>query len=103
MDAWLNAVSTYNLESVLAQYARDAIVLPTVVSRVLQTPDERHAYFKTFLHTLESEGSVPSLIWHTRVNPDVHVGLYRFGRILARFTFVMRDGLIVHHHSSSVA
>lgn len=33
----------------------------------------------------------------------VHVGLYRFGpSVVARFTFVVRDGRIVHHHSSKL-
>ena len=102
MDPWLQAVSKYDLEGVLSQYASDAVLLPTVISRICKTPEERRSYFKTFLSTLQQEETTPVILWHTRISSDVHAGLYRFGHILARFTFVMQDGLIVHHHSSSV-
>ena len=102
MDPWLKAVGKYDLEGVLSLYASDAVLLPTMISRICNTPDERRTYFKTFLSTLQKEESIPVILWHTRIGSDVHVGLYRFGHVLARFTFVMQDGLIVHHHSSSV-
>ena len=99
IDAWCAAVAARDLEAVLAQYDEAALLLPTQSARVCWTPEERRAYFAAFLADLPG---APEVLWRQMLGPDVCVGLYRFGpKLVARFTLVLQDGKIVHHHSSA--
>ena len=96
----MNAVRQRNLDAVLALYSDSAVLIPTLSSRMCTTHAERRSYFVNFLETLKHD---PQILWHAHLGDGVHAGLYRFGASLtARFTFVVRDGQIVHHHSSQI-
>ena len=111
-DEWNAAVQSGEPERVVALYAPDAMLLPTVSNQIRRNHGEMLDYFKDFL-TL---GPAAELIeYNAREFGDllIHSGVYAFGfarpmngitRVTARFTFVYerRDGrwLIIEHHSS---
>lgn len=113
-DRWNDALATRDPAAVAAQYASDAVLLPTVAGHVHDTREEITAYFTEFLR-LAPRGTF--LEHEVRVlGPDAAVlsGLYDFAvtrdgtpdTVHARGTFVFerRDGAwaIVEHHSSKI-
>ena len=114
LDTWLIAVSSNDPNKVAALYESDAILLPTLSSKVENLPEERLAYFKKFTALPEIKGKVTEL--HTRIydNIGINTGLYTFtfkkyGKTIsvpARFSFVYRKTdngwMIVDHHSSKL-
>jgi uncharacterized protein (TIGR02246 family) len=110
-DKWNAALQTGNPDRVVACYAKDAILLPTVSNKVRHNPDEIRDYFVHFLAKKPvgriTEGNI-------RIFGDLAInsGLYTFSLtqdgqttdVGARFTYVYQkqaDGwLIIEHHSS---
>ena len=114
-NAWNDSLATGDPVKVDAQYAEDAVLLPTLAAGVLDTRPARRAYFTGFLKLKPHGTWVES---HTRIlSPTAAViaGLYDFavtqnGKpaiVHARGSFVFErqpDGVwkIVQHHSSKV-
>ena len=110
-DTWNNALLTENPDKVVACYAQDAILLPTVSAKVRHNHDEIRDYFVHFL-AKKPEGRIDEQ--NIRIFNDIAInsGLYTFAvtendqraDVAARFTFVYRkdtDGWqIIEHHSS---
>lgn len=111
---WAEVVSSGHLEYLLALYASDAILVPTMVDDVGGHADERRAYFKSFLTNPNLRCRIDTLrkrISH-KLGTVVVGGHYTFtfGPDNARqvlparylFTFEEIDGawLITGHHSS---
>jgi uncharacterized protein (TIGR02246 family) len=113
-DRWNAALDTRDPATVAAQYAPDAVLLPTVAGHIHDTREEITEYFTEFLK-LSPHGTF--LEHHVRVlDPDAAVlsGLYDFSitrdgvpeTVHARGTFVFErhagSWSIVEHHSSKV-
>ena len=105
------ALQTGNPDEVVACYAADAILLPTISARVCHNHDEIRDYFVHFL----SRKPVGRIIeQHIRTFDPIAInsGLYRFSfleegirtEVDARFTFVYKrhgdEWRIIEHHSS---
>lgn len=110
-DQWNESLATGNASIVAANYAPNAILLPTVSNKVRRTEAERIDYFKHFL-LKKPHGEIDQA--NVRVFGDIALnsGLYTFtfsdgSKVHARYTFVYQkqsDGrwLIIEHHSSKL-
>ena len=110
-EKWNNALLTEDPDKVVACYAEDAILLPTVSAKVRHNHDEIRDYFVHFL----AKKPVGRIDEHNiRIFNDIAInsGLYTFAvtendqqaDVAARFTFVYRKDAqgwqIIEHHSS---
>ncbi|MCH8551091.1 MAG: SgcJ/EcaC family oxidoreductase [Natronospirillum sp.] len=110
-DDWNRALATLDPDNVVALYAPDAVLLPTVSNRVRTDHEGIRDYFSEFLG-LQPQGTVQES--HVRLHGDIalHSGVYLFhmgatgADVRARFTFAYRhDGTrwqIIEHHSSTM-
>jgi uncharacterized protein (TIGR02246 family) len=108
---WNRAVQSGDPDSVVAWYAPDAILLPTVSAKVRHNHDEIRDYFVRFL-SKKPRGRIIEQNIRRYDSIAINSGLYTFSLeedgiradVAARFTFVYQkreDGwLIVEHHSS---
>jgi len=117
LHTWAATVATRDVEAILALYAPDAILVPTLSNEVRDSEDSRREYFRNFL---ANEGLVCDVeIFKKRVSSKLstvvvgglYVFHYREGEqvidVPARFlfTFEQIEGrwLITGHHSSREA
>jgi len=110
-EMWNKALQTEDPANVVACYAADAILLPTVSAQVRHNHDEIRDYFVHFL-AKKPRGRITEHNIRIYDNIAINSGLYTFSLeadgvradAAARFTFVYRkdeDGwLIIEHHSS---
>ncbi len=114
LHQWAATVATRDVDAVLALYAADAILVPTLSNDVRDCDDSRRNYFENFL---ANDGLVCDIqLFKKRVSRTLGTvvvgGLYTFvfrkdgeqQRVPARFLFTFEciDGrwLITGHHSS---
>jgi uncharacterized protein (TIGR02246 family) len=111
LERWKIAVETHDPDAVLALYAAEAVLLPTLSPKVSHTGDEIRDYF---VHFLAKKPSCEPGEQNIRIYGDIAVnsGLYSFllmeegveSLVTARYTFVYKrfgdSWLIVEHHSS---
>ena len=114
---WMAQVCDADPKAVLDLYAPKAILVPTFSRHILDTRTAMKAYFKDFFDshpnlcgridsTRMQRISAPPWVTHARV----YSGLYTFTwrrkkkqeRERARYTFVVTEAGIIHHHSSEV-
>lgn len=109
-DRWNNSLSTLDPDKVVANYAVDAVLLPTVSDKPRLNRAEIREYFVKFLKE-EPQGSIDSRTIKIGCNVAQDVGTYTFrfkdGKtVQARYTYVYewQNGkwLIAHHHSSAM-
>ncbi len=109
-DRWNTSLGTLDPDQVAAQYAPDAVLLPTVSNRPRITPADIRDYFVYFLKS-SPQGKIDQHIIRIGCNVAQDVGTYTFrfkgGKTVhARYTYVYEwvDGkwLIAHHHSSAM-
>ncbi|MEM7463608.1 MAG: nuclear transport factor 2 family protein [Pseudomonadota bacterium] len=111
---WTEAVATGRVENVLALYASDAILVPTLANEIIVTQDGRRHYFEFFL----SDGGPTCTIDREELRADYKNGTVAIGGIYtfnfrrpageesvpARFLFNFEEldarWLITGHHSS---
>lgn len=108
-DRWNASLESGDPRTVAANYAEDAILLPTVSEQPKLSPAEIEEYFEHFLSDAPS-GKVDLRRIYLGCNVAVDAGLYTFtfaktGQMIpARYVFTYRwDGerwLITSHHSS---
>ncbi len=108
---WNKALQTGDPGKVVACYAPDAILLPTVSAKVRHNHDEIRDYF---IHFLAKQPYGRTTEQNIRIYDSIAInsGLYTFTlttdngktNVAARFTFVYRKvqdkWLIIEHHSS---
>jgi uncharacterized protein (TIGR02246 family) len=113
-DRWNRALLTRRTDAVVAEYAPDATLLPTVQDGPLIGPEAIGKYFAYFLKQ-SPEATVETRAIQTGCNIAYNIGLYTFAvdgdqpgtrkQVKARFTFIYAPvhgkWLIVHHHSSA--
>lgn len=114
LHRWAATVATRNVDSVLALYAPDAILVPTLSNEVRDCDDSRRSYFENFLG---NDGLVCDIqVFKKRVSRKLGTvvvgGLYTFvyrqdgdqrvvpARFLFTFERIEGDWLITGHHSS---
>ncbi|MFE0752902.1 SgcJ/EcaC family oxidoreductase [Inquilinus sp. NPDC058860] len=107
-DRWNASLATLKAEAVAANYAEDAILLPTLSNTPRLTREQRIEYFKHFLEQ-RPQGVVDSRVIRIGCNKVTDAGTYTFtladgSKVPARYTYTYEfaDGawLIASHHSS---
>lgn len=112
-DKWNQALATGNPDKVVACYADNAILLPTVSNQVRHNHAEIRDYFVHFLK-LKPNGTINEA--NTRLLGDIAInsGVYTFSltkdgkpaTTQARYTYVYQkindEWLIIEHHSSAM-
>ncbi|KVG87713.1 DUF4440 domain-containing protein [Burkholderia ubonensis] len=109
-DRWNGALRTGNPDDVVANYASDGVLVPTVSNEPRANPGAIRDYFVKFLKS-KPQGTINQRIIKIGCNVAQDVGTYTFkfgdGKIVrARYTYVYewQNGkwLIAHHHSSAM-
>jgi len=110
-DRWNASLQSLDPHKVVANYAPDSILLPTVSNKPRLTVAEKEDYFDHFLHDHPS-GKIDMSHIEIDCNVAVDAGLYTFtfaktGAVVhGRYTYTYRwDGkqwLITSHHSSAM-
>lgn len=109
-DRWNASLATLDPDKVTANYASDAVLLPTVSNTPRTNHAEIRAYFVDFLKKTP-QGRIDRRIVKIGCNIAQDVGVYTFTlkgdqKVQARYTYVyeFRDGrwVIAHHHSSAM-
>jgi uncharacterized protein (TIGR02246 family) len=110
-DRWNASLHTGDPHKVVANYAEDSILLPTLSNLPRLTPESKEEYFEHFLAD-EPSGVIDFRRIYLGCNVAVDAGLYTFtfartGLVVpARYTYTYRwDGsqwLITSHHSSAL-
>jgi uncharacterized protein (TIGR02246 family) len=109
-DRWNNSLRTLDPDKVVANYAADGVLLPTVSNQPRTNPAEIRDYFVKFLKG-EPQGKIDQRVIKIGCNVAQDVGTYTFrfkdgGTVHARYTYVYEwvngQWLIAHHHSSAM-
>ncbi len=109
-DRWNASLKTGDPRRVAHNYTHDAVLLPTLSSKVRLTDEERIDYFKSFLKK-GPVGRIDSRKIRIGCNDAIDTGNYTFSfkdgtKAAARFTFTYawngRAWLITSHHSSAL-
>lgn len=109
-DRWNDSLRTLDPDQVVANYANDGVLLPTVSNQPRTNPAQIRDYFVKFLKS-HPQGRIDSRTIKIGCNVAQDVGTYSFkfkdGKTVhARYTYVYEwvDGkwLIAHHHSSAM-
>ncbi|WP_417454971.1 nuclear transport factor 2 family protein [Kiloniella sp.] len=111
---WVEAVSTRDIDAVLALYAEDAFLIPTLQNKICSTTQDRRLYFEMLFGNPDLNCRVDE--WDARSNHNQETvvlgGHYTFTfavdksrqTIPARFIFMFEcinsTWLIIGHHSS---
>jgi uncharacterized protein (TIGR02246 family) len=108
-DRWNRSVQTGDPHQVVANYAPDAILLPTVSNKPRLTPAEMEDYFHHFLANRPS-GKIGMRHVEIGCNSALDAGLYTFTfaktgqKVPARYSYTYKwtgkEWLITSHHSS---
>ncbi|SCX58615.1 conserved hypothetical protein [Variovorax sp. EL159] len=109
-DRWNDSLRTLDPDKVVANYAVDGVLLPTVSNKPRTNPTEIHDYFVKFLKSAP-QGTIDQRIIKIGCNVAQDVGTYTFkfkdGKsVHARYTYIYEwvngQWLIAHHHSSAM-
>ncbi|MGM3160674.1 SgcJ/EcaC family oxidoreductase [Dickeya undicola] len=107
-DRWNQSLQTGDAKKVNANYASDAVLLPTLSGKIRTTDAERIDYFEHFLPK-KPVGSIDKRVIKIGCNEALDTGNYTFtfsdkSQAKARYTYTyaFKDGkwLITSHHSS---
>ncbi|MFY9287014.1 MAG: DUF4440 domain-containing protein [Alphaproteobacteria bacterium] len=115
LTSWVAAMETGSSTAVLPLYVDSAILLPTLSSEILTTPEARKTYFDKLTAHKNLKIELQQAIARAYGDTAIASGLYTFSytqsgktvRIPARFSFVYKKGedgrlLIIEHHSSKL-
>lgn len=109
-ERWNASLRSGDPKKVVAQYAPDSILLPTLSNRARFTAAEKEEYFLHFLQR-RPEGKIDDRLIDVDCNSATDAGLYTFrfadgSKVQARYSFTYKkiDGqwLITSHHSSAM-
>ena len=109
-DRWNDSLRTLDPDKVVANYASDGVLLPTVSDTPRTNPAEIRDYFVKFLKGAP-QGTIDHRIIKIGCNVAQDVGTYTFKfkdgkKVHARYTYVYEwvngQWLIAHHHSSAM-
>ena len=110
-DRWNSSLQTGDPHKVVANYAVQSILLPTVSNKPRISPEEKEDYFHHFLEN-KPNGRIDFRVIQVNCNTAVDAGLYTFTfaktgtQVKARYSYTYKwDGkqwLITSHHSSAM-
>jgi uncharacterized protein (TIGR02246 family) len=114
-DRWNQSLATRDPDAVVANYAEDGTLLPTVQNGPLVGHDAIRGYFVYFLKQAP-DGKIDRRVVHRGCNVAYDIGTYTFTvngdqqnsrkQVQARYTFIYAPEhgkwQIVHHHSSAL-
>jgi uncharacterized protein (TIGR02246 family) len=110
-DRWNSSLQTGDPHQVVANYAAQSILLPTVSNKPRISPEEKEDYFHHFLEN-KPNGRIDMRVIQVNCNTAVDAGLYTFTfaktgtQVKARYSYTYKwDGkqwLITSHHSSAM-
>ena len=110
-DRWNRSLQTGDAQQVVANYAQQSILLPTVSNQPRLTPAEKLDYFQHFLENRPS-GKIDMSVIEIGCNTAWDAGLYTFtfaktgASVSGRYTYTYRwngtQWLITSHHSSAM-
>lgn len=109
-DRWNDSLRTLDPDKVVANYAPDGVLLPTVSNEPRTNPAQIRDYFVKFLKSAP-QGKIDTRTVKIGCNVAQDVGTYTFkfkdGKTVhARYTYVYEwengEWLIAHHHSSAM-
>lgn len=109
-DRWNASLATGNPKKVVANYATDSILLPTVSNKPRFSPAEKEDYFHHFLEK-KPQGKIDERFIQIGCNTALDAGLYTFSfndgsKVSGRYSYTYRwngaEWLITHHHSSAM-
>ena len=117
LEQWMQAVNSGDIESLLALYDNQAVLIPTFSNRLLDTPEKLRDYFeklgsreelsialheKTVIVQEIDKQNLYSLSGIYNWRFDIDGELFNFE---ARFSYVIdlsKPNPILHHHSSQI-
>lgn len=111
LNKWIESINENNLDAILSLYSESAILVPTLSKIIRKNKLEIKDYF---IHFLENKGlkaevkevHIQSLYNDTiKINSGNYLFSYyneknEFQELTARFSFVIKDNIILEHHSS---
>lgn len=109
-DRWNRSLETGDAQKVAANYAHDAVLLPTLSPQTRLTDDERIDYFKSFIKK-GPVGHIDNRTIRRGCDEAIDTGNYIFtfkdgSKARARYTFTYgwngEKWLITSHHSSAL-
>ena len=109
-DRWNDSLKTLDPAKVTANYADDAVLLPTVSNMPRSTHAEINDYFVKFLK-VQPQGVIDKRFIKIGCNVAQDVGTYTFTfkdgtKVAARYTYIYAfsngQWLITNHHSSAM-
>ena len=110
-DRWNQSLQTGEPKKVVANYAPNSILLPTVSNKPRLTPEAKEDYFHHFL-AKKPVGKIDMRHIELGCNTAIDAGLYTFtlgstgDSVKARYSYTYRwdgkDWLISSHHSSAM-
>lgn len=109
-DRWNASLATGDAKKVVANYATDSILLPTISNKARFSPAEKEDYFITFLKK-KPQGKIDERFIQIGCNTALDAGLYTFtfangDKVSGRYSYTYRwngeEWLITHHHSSAM-
>ena len=109
-DRWNASLQTGDPDKVVANYAENSVLLPTVSNTPRMTVEEKKDYFEHFLKN-KPFGTINSRRIKIKCNSAVDAGLYTFKfadgkQVKARYTYTYKwygtEWLITSHHSSAM-
>jgi uncharacterized protein (TIGR02246 family) len=111
---WNDSLATLDADKVVANYAPDGVLLPTVSNKMRTNHEEIRDYFEHFL-AKKPQGKINTSIIKIGCNIASDAGIYTFTlqnkkgkkeNVVARYSFVYEyqngQWLIEHHHSSAM-
>ena len=110
-EQWDASLATGDAAKVDANYAQDAILIPTLSNEIRHTPAGRIAYFRERFLPKKPRGKIVKHYLRCIGDIAINSGLYAFtynggAPQPARYTFVYRKfgnrWLIIEHHSSAM-
>ena len=107
LNTWINAIQTYDPNTVLTCYHPKAILVPTLSNTICTSPEQLKHYFINFC-AKKPECVINEVHqqWLEPSKTQALSGIYTFTfdkaeQAKARFTFIYSaENLILHHHSS---
>ena len=113
VERWIEAVNDHCVESVVAQYAHNAVLIATIAPYPLIDKRDIRRYFVDFLSKPNLKGVINTIMSQPIKDGFVVSGTYTFsyGRVIkatvpARFSYVFimtpKGYRILNHHSSKI-
>ena len=108
VTAWMENINNHRLENILKMYDDDAVLLPTLSDEIRDTKTKIEDYFTHFLKRENLHVEMENCIIHEYGEVRLKMGVYQFSwqenfepqKVRARFTFAVKNGKIIEHHSS---